>query len=46
MPDHIIHLEQALLLPVTQQEYLSLSLTFLAFLHYQSKPFENLQPTL
>lgn len=40
MPDYITHLEQALLLlPLTQQEHLSLSLP--ASLHHQPNPCES-----
>lgn len=38
MPDYITHLEQALLLPLTQQEHFSLSLTLLAFSSSSVKP--------
>ena len=43
MLDYIIHLEQALLLPLTQQDHHSLSLTLSASLHHQSNPCESLQ---
>lgn len=48
MPDYITHLEQALLLPLTEprREHLSLSLTLSAFLRHQSDSCESLQLTL
>lgn len=45
MPDYITHLEQALLLPLAQQEHLSLSLSHPAFLRHQSNPCESPQLT-
>ncbi len=38
MPDYITHLEQALLLPLTQQEHLLLSRTLSAFSSPSVKP--------
>lgn len=46
MPDYITHLEQALLLPLIQQEHLSLSLALPASLHHQSNPCESPRLTL